>query len=337
AACLDALHCPPAARGAPTGRKLFILGALAIERVLAVDIPLARFGVRLVQSGVPFTDRATAAAAIVALGLLGIYAVVPAARARAAVVAALFALAVYLVPFELAATPAVVAWSALAVAALLTASATTYAAGRDLLRMVGLASLLLAGGALLAVLAPPSRLWVHATQPPAGAPIWSIAIAALALVAALAVAAWIADARRLARGCGVAAGGIAVYLLSVATVDLFQRQVGPGADVVGLMRQAQVALSVLWAVLGGVTLGAGLARFGAPVRLFGLALLALATAKVFLYDLASLDAAYRVLSFIALGALLLASSYAYRRTLAVDPGRVAGEEAAPSGSAGPKQ
>ena len=47
------------------------------------------------------------------------------------------------------------------------------------------------------------------------------------------------------------------------------------------------------------------------MQLFVLALLGLATAHVFVYDLASLHASYRVLSFVGLGALLLASSYAY--------------------------
>ena len=47
-------------------------------------------------------------------------------------------------------------------------------------------------------------------------------------------------------------------------------------------------------------------------------LLALATAKVFLLDLASLDVAYRVLSLVGLGLLLLGSAYAYGR---LRPGR----------------
>ncbi len=63
----------------------------------------------------------------------------------------------------------------------------------------------------------------------------------------------------------------------------------------------------------GVAVAAGLVRASAPLRWFGLGLLALATGKVFLYDLASLDAVYRVMSFIVLGILLLLSSYAYRR------------------------
>ncbi|MDQ3328525.1 MAG: DUF2339 domain-containing protein [Chloroflexota bacterium] len=49
------------------------------------------------------------------------------------------------------------------------------------------------------------------------------------------------------------------------------------------------------------------------LRAAGLSLLAVATTKGDLCDLASLDATYRVLSFIGLGVLLLASSYAYQR------------------------
>jgi uncharacterized membrane protein len=55
------------------------------------------------------------------------------------------------------------------------------------------------------------------------------------------------------------------------------------------------------------------ARWIGPLRAGGLALLALATTKVFLFDLASLDATYKVPSFIGLGLLLLVSSYAYQR------------------------
>ncbi|HEY5434673.1 MAG TPA: hypothetical protein VIK13_05530, partial [Candidatus Limnocylindrales bacterium] len=47
---------------------------------------------------------------------------------------------------------------------------------------------------------------------------------------------------------------------------------------------------------------------------FGLGLLGLATAKVFFVDLAALDVAYRVLSLVALGVLLLVSAAVYART-----------------------
>ena len=45
-----------------------------------------------------------------------------------------------------------------------------------------------------------------------------------------------------------------------------------------------------------------------------LALLGLTTLKVFLLDLSALDRAYRIVSFIVLGAILLAVSYLYQKS-----------------------
>jgi uncharacterized membrane protein len=110
-------------------------------------------------------------------------------------------------------------------------------------------------------------------------------------------------------------------MLSVGLVDAFQGRVGGATALEELQKQAQAGLSILWAVLGGGAIIVGIARRMTTERLFGLALLALATAKVFVVDLASLDAAYRVLSFIGLGILLLASSWAYQHWMPGGPGR----------------
>ena len=61
----------------------------------------------------------------------------------------------------------------------------------------------------------------------------------------------------------------------------------------------------------------------ANLRLAGLVVLGLATAKVFLVDLASLDVTYRVITLIVLGLLLVASAYAWTRlrpTFTAGPG-----------------
>ena len=60
----------------------------------------------------------------------------------------------------------------------------------------------------------------------------------------------------------------------------------------------------------------GLRTHLAPIRRAGLALLGLATAKVFIVDLAALDVAYRVLSLVGLGVLLLVSALVYARLAA---------------------
>jgi uncharacterized membrane protein len=54
-------------------------------------------------------------------------------------------------------------------------------------------------------------------------------------------------------------------------------------------------------------------RRSAFVRWQALVLIAATILKVFVYDVSELDRAYRILSFIVLGALLLAISFVYQR------------------------
>ena len=107
-----------------------------------------------------------------------------------------------------------------------------------------------------------------------------------------------------------AAGVTAVYMLSVVVVDQFRIQVGT-RPIEELQKGARVGLSVLWSILGAAGFAAGLGAHRPPIRLFGLGLLGLATVKVFLVDLAQLETSYRVLSLMALGALLLISAAVY--------------------------
>jgi uncharacterized membrane protein len=105
---------------------------------------------------------------------------------------------------------------------------------------------------------------------------------------------------------GVAATA-AIYLPSLAIVSAFDGdELEPG-------QTPQVVLSAFWAVLGLAGIVAGLLRDIRLLRLGGLALLLLAAAKVFAYDLSELESIYRALSFIALGLLLLGGAFAYQR------------------------
>lgn len=105
---------------------------------------------------------------------------------------------------------------------------------------------------------------------------------------------------------GVAATA-AVYLPSLAIVSAFDGdELEPG-------QMPQVLLSAFWAVAGLAGIVGGLLRDVRLLRLGGLALLLIAAAKVFLYDLAELESIYRALSFIALGLLLLGGAFAYQR------------------------
>ena len=105
-----------------------------------------------------------------------------------------------------------------------------------------------------------------------------------------------------------------VYLASIAVVDVVAMQAGGSVSIEELRTRGQVALSVLWAVLGVVAFVAGLQRHRPELRHAGLALLGLATLKVFLFDLSALDVAYRVISLIVLGLVLLASAGLWQRS-----------------------
>lgn len=80
-----------------------------------------------------------------------------------------------------------------------------------------------------------------------------------------------------------------------------------------------VGVSVAWAVFGLVLVGAGLVTDVRGLRLQGITVLGLVTAKVFLYDTQDLDTLARTLSFLVLGGILLAASYAYARWQGEDP------------------
>jgi uncharacterized membrane protein len=69
-----------------------------------------------------------------------------------------------------------------------------------------------------------------------------------------------------------------------------------------------------WFLLaGGLLLGVGFRRRSAWLRWQGLVLLAVTILKVFLLDTSTLSQGYRIISFLALGALLLGVSFAYQR------------------------
>jgi uncharacterized membrane protein len=75
----------------------------------------------------------------------------------------------------------------------------------------------------------------------------------------------------------------------------------------------QLGLSLLWTIYATGLVAAGVRWTNAGLRWQGLALFGLVVAKVFLYDLSSLEAIYRIVSFMVLGLLLLGVSFFYQR------------------------
>lgn len=75
---------------------------------------------------------------------------------------------------------------------------------------------------------------------------------------------------------------------------------------------AQFTYSAWFMVFGAVLLGVGFWRRSAFLRWQALLLLAVTIGKVFLVDMSQLSQGYRILSFLGLGALLLAVSFVYQ-------------------------
>lgn len=71
--------------------------------------------------------------------------------------------------------------------------------------------------------------------------------------------------------------------------------------------------SAIWLIYGGILMACGFLKRSSFVRWQALILIALTTVKIFLYDVSELGGSYRIVSFIALGALLLAISFVYQR------------------------
>jgi uncharacterized membrane protein len=110
---------------------------------------------------------------------------------------------------------------------------------------------------------------------------------------------------------------VAVLALTTEASGYFERgAAGPGLPA-GLDRDlelaARLSLSLVWTVYGGTMLALGILRRSAVLRIMALVLLSMTIIKVFLVDLASLDRVYRIISFIALGAILLGVSFLYQR------------------------
>src|SRR5262245_20732207 len=102
-----------------------------------------------------------------------------------------------------------------------------------------------------------------------------------------------------------------VYAASLVLVDVIE------GDQVERSQTAQVVLSAFWAAIGLAAIVVGLVRDVREIRYGGLVLLGIGVAKLFFYDLSELEQLYRVLSFIAVGLLLLAGAYAYQRVRSV--------------------
>lgn len=112
----------------------------------------------------------------------------------------------------------------------------------------------------------------------------------------------------------VGASMIAINLIAVLTGVREIQALWPitSTDPEALLRQA-LAVSAFLMVYGGLLLAAGFWKRTAFIRWQALVLIVFTIAKTFLYDMRNLSQGYRVASFLGLGALLMAVSFAYQK------------------------
>jgi uncharacterized membrane protein len=152
---------------------------------------------------------------------------------------------------------------------------------------------------------------------PAPGLLWNARFAAFAAAtASFVLALWLRRSADEGSGewerAALAALAVAVNVLAVVALSLeIWDFVGRPAAAPNLARR--MALSLLWIGYASVLMALGVRRRAALLRWQGLALFGLAAGKVFFYDLSFLERAYRILSFLVLGIVLLIVSFLYQR------------------------
>lgn len=114
--------------------------------------------------------------------------------------------------------------------------------------------------------------------------------------------------------------GILILTFAVATMEAATPWMAAmdrlhySSDVVlALSNSMALAISVTWVVYAALLLFIGFVTRVRPTRFVGIAVFGIAIIKVFVFDLQYLETPYRILSFIALGVVLLLVSFVYSR------------------------
>ena len=146
------------------------------------------------------------------------------------------------------------------------------------------------------------------------------------LIAIAVLAGVIAYGKRKGKQAGIPVAVIALNVLALVALtgevyEHFQREISAlsspdlmrRGDYHGLRIAQDFSFSAVWMVYGAALMAIGFWRRSGFLRWQALLLLAATIVKVFIYDVSSLDRGYRILSFVALGVLLLAISFAYQK------------------------
>jgi uncharacterized membrane protein len=217
------------------------------------------------------------------------------------------------------------AWSA--VGAAVAGVAVLTGERRFLLAAYGYLTLALAHA--LAVDAKPAELFRAELHPAGGVPALAFWVAAALLTAVASrrtappddrgtgegFVAQLDEAQRSLPGLTVWATSIlAMFGCSLVILELAQA-LSSGTLQTNFER-GHVAVSAFWGVVGLALLYLGLVRRSRALRLAGFVTFGVTVGKIFLYDLATLSAMARALSFLGVGAVLLLGGFFYQRLTA---------------------
>ena len=115
----------------------------------------------------------------------------------------------------------------------------------------------------------------------------------------------------------VGANLLALLALTLEASDYFDRQVYAARNLAAAYPQVRLerdfSYSAIWLVYGAALMAFGFRKRSAFARWQSLILIAFTICKVFLYDFSQLGGSYRIISFIALGGVLLGISFIYQR------------------------
>lgn len=152
-------------------------------------------------------------------------------------------------------------------------------------------------------------------QPVGGPPIVNPLLVAYALPAVLTGALAMLWRRRGYRSAPWAAAGAAALFFVWITLETRRAFHAPDLSLGAVGDIESWAYSTVWLVGAGLVMAWGVVRRTPILRYIALVALTLTTLKVFLFDLAGLEGLWRALSFLGLGAALMAIAVIYQRVV----------------------
>ncbi len=124
----------------------------------------------------------------------------------------------------------------------------------------------------------------------------------------------VAGRRNAVYGNTIAASAL-LFALTYVTLEIRRLYQGPGLYYGSTGGAEQYTYSIAWLAFGVVLLGIGISVNSQRARLASAVVIALTIVKAFLIDMSTLTGAYRALSFMCLGLVLVAIGWLYQRIL----------------------